>query len=278
MIYSAVNYMGSKRRLLKQILHLFPKNINTFYDLFAGSLIVDLNVKAKNYIINDLSSPMIELFSFLSHLKEQELNTLMLQAASLSNEEIFYKIRTNYNNNPNPRDLFLLITNSFNGIPRWNKSGKYNMPYASQKRLTSSYYHNKETKLRSCVSQLQKMNINMKNTNYNSVIDFSALKENDFVYLDPPYYGTDATYNRESHWDEMQEKQIYCFLEKLLNNNINFAYSNVLTHRNFTNPFLQKFIAEHTNDIKVYHLNISYGNSTYHTKKGNSDEILLTNY
>ena len=51
MIYSAINYMGSKRRLLAQIKPLLPTNINTFYDLFSGSLIVDLNIEAQNMLL-----------------------------------------------------------------------------------------------------------------------------------------------------------------------------------------------------------------------------------
>ena len=53
MIKSPINYMGSKRRLLKQILPLFPDNIDTFYDLFAGGGIVSLNTQAKQVYYND---------------------------------------------------------------------------------------------------------------------------------------------------------------------------------------------------------------------------------
>lgn len=38
--------MGGKRRLLKQLLPLFPKDINTLYDLFAGGGTISLNTKA----------------------------------------------------------------------------------------------------------------------------------------------------------------------------------------------------------------------------------------
>lgn len=35
-IKSPLNYIGGKYRLLKQILPLFPANIDTFVDLFSG--------------------------------------------------------------------------------------------------------------------------------------------------------------------------------------------------------------------------------------------------
>lgn len=33
---SPLNYVGGKYKLLPQLLPLFPKQINTFYDLFGG--------------------------------------------------------------------------------------------------------------------------------------------------------------------------------------------------------------------------------------------------
>lgn len=58
MYKSPMNYLGNKYKLLEQILPLFPKNIDTFVDLFAGGLDVSLNTIAKNYIINDSCMPM----------------------------------------------------------------------------------------------------------------------------------------------------------------------------------------------------------------------------
>lgn len=44
MIKSPLNYIGGKYKLLPQILPLFPEQINTFVDLFAGGLDVSINV------------------------------------------------------------------------------------------------------------------------------------------------------------------------------------------------------------------------------------------
>jgi site-specific DNA-adenine methylase len=52
-IKSPLNYIGGKYKLLEQILPLFPKEIKTFIDLFAGGCNVGLNVKAEKIICND---------------------------------------------------------------------------------------------------------------------------------------------------------------------------------------------------------------------------------
>ena len=48
-----LNYTGGKHKLLPQILPLFPKEINTFVDLFCGGGNVTVNVEAKRIIGND---------------------------------------------------------------------------------------------------------------------------------------------------------------------------------------------------------------------------------
>ena len=45
-----LNYTGGKHKLLSQILPLFPKEINTFVDLFCGGGNVTVNVEAKRII------------------------------------------------------------------------------------------------------------------------------------------------------------------------------------------------------------------------------------
>ena len=52
-IKSPLNYIGGKYKLLPQIIPLFPREINTFVDLFVGGANVAINVNAKNIVCND---------------------------------------------------------------------------------------------------------------------------------------------------------------------------------------------------------------------------------
>ena len=50
-IISPIFYMGNKKKLImKGLIDLFPKDINMFVDLFSGSAVVSMNVKANIYI------------------------------------------------------------------------------------------------------------------------------------------------------------------------------------------------------------------------------------
>ena len=48
--------MGNKYKLLPQLQPLFPKNIDTLYDLFGGSGCISANINAKKIIYNEIKT------------------------------------------------------------------------------------------------------------------------------------------------------------------------------------------------------------------------------
>jgi adenine-specific DNA-methyltransferase len=149
-IKSPINYMGSKRRLLSQLLpELQQDNIDTFFDLFAGAGNVSLNIKARYHIWNDLSTPLVQMFKDLSTLNTLQFEALKSTSLDLTNKDEFLKLRADYNSGYFEYDfdksisLYLLIIASFNGLPRFNKAFEYNMPYANSERVNKRYLENK---------------------------------------------------------------------------------------------------------------------------------------
>lgn len=277
--------MGSKRRLLKVILPMFPRNIDTFYDLFAGGLVVGLNVKAKHYVANDICTSLIKMFNDLGNLNKVKLDSLLPMSKQLQDKDKFLQLRKDYNsgvfkdNFSKSITLYLLIISSFIGLPRFNSKNEYNMPWCNKERLNDSYYQTKNKDLSIYTKHIKAQDYTFTSKNYSDVFNFSKLKPNDFVYLDPPYRITTATYNdgkRNTAWGEVDDKQLFSFIEKLDQAGVKFAMSNVLSHRGQTNQILKDWI--NTHPLYVYHLDMNYSNSTYHTKTGKSDEILVTNY
>lgn len=97
-IDSPVSYWGSKRRLLKQLLPLFPKDIETFYDLFCGSLSVSLNVNAKKIIANDLDKNIYNILRLIQDDKNlYEKIIAFLYYFPINNSEEYIKLRNLYN-------------------------------------------------------------------------------------------------------------------------------------------------------------------------------------
>ena len=60
---SPIFYMGNKKKLIKKgLIELFPKDINTMVDLFAGSSIVSMNTLANKYVISDTDVNLVSLY------------------------------------------------------------------------------------------------------------------------------------------------------------------------------------------------------------------------
>ena len=102
MIKSPMNYVGGKYKLLPQILPLFPKNIETFVDLFCGGFNVGINVEAKNIVANDICLPVIEVYKGIQkegmpNALNKVKNTIKEFGLSKTNEEGFKAIRDFYN-------------------------------------------------------------------------------------------------------------------------------------------------------------------------------------
>ena len=50
-VKSPLNYVGGKYKLLKELIPLFPKEINTFVDLFGGGFNVGINATANKKVM-----------------------------------------------------------------------------------------------------------------------------------------------------------------------------------------------------------------------------------
>ena len=71
---SPIFYMGAKRRLIRKgLIDLFPKNIDRYYEPFAGSCIVAMNVKANNYYLNDIDKHLYALYQMFKSYEAWEL-------------------------------------------------------------------------------------------------------------------------------------------------------------------------------------------------------------
>lgn len=278
---SPLNYIGGKYRLLPQILPLFPSAINNFVDLFSGGANVGINVNAKIHHLNDMNYHVNEMFRYFSQQNaddlvkaiETRINEFQL---SKTNEEGYLKFREQYNRNQNPLDLYILISYSYNYQIRFNNSMQFNNPFGRDR---SHFSENMRNNLIKFVKRLNILNIKFTD-NYFTDLDFSHLKEGDFVYLDPPYLITTGSYNDGNrgfkNWGESEELLMYQLMDKLTKQNVRYALSNVIDHKGKSNDLLKSFIKN--NNVTVHYLNFNYNNASYNSKAQGSTEILLTNY
>jgi DNA adenine methylase Dam len=273
-IKSPLNYVGGKYKLLKEIIPLLPDDINTFIDLFGGGFNVGINVNANKITYNDLENHVVEL---LKYLKENNVDKLLEEIDSLidkyklskENAEGYLELREYYNEgNDSPMLFYTLLCYSFNNQIRFNSKGQYNMPFGKNR---SSFNPTLRQKFINFVEELHSKDCSFYNLSFDK-FEFDKLNNNDFVYCDPPYYNSVATYNENGGWTEENERILLEKLDELNQRGIRFALSNNLKYENL-------LLDEWKNKYNVHYLNGDYSNCNYQKKDKSKDiEVLITNY
>lgn len=302
LIQSPLNYTGGKYKLLPQLLPLFPQNIDIFVDLFCGGANVGVNVKSNKTILNDTNDNLTLLFSMFKNLGDDFLPLVdeIIEKYQLSqsskygydyyncdsntglapyNKDKFLKLRDDFNNSKDIgyyhyAMLYTLILYSFNNQIRFNSNGHFNLPVGKR-----DYNEKMKQKLQKFIDRLKGKDYKFSNLDFRD-FDISTLNSNSFVYADPPYLITCATYNEQGGWNEADEHDLLDFLNDLHKNNIKFALSNVLRSKGKENSILIDWTQRNSDKYKVINLNYSYNNSNYQTKNKNeiTEEVLIINY
>lgn len=277
-IKSPLNYTGGKYKLLPQIIPLFPEKINIFYDVFGGGLNVGLNVKSDKIVYNDTLSEVVDM---LRLFKEVDIDILLNSIDNVIkeyhlgkyNKQGYLDLRLQYNSLKNHEVfkfessilLYVLICHSFSNQIRFNSNREFNVPFGKGR---SSFNPTLRDKFIHFVTSLKEKNITF------LCHDFKDLKvpKYAFVYCDPPYLNSTATYNEKGGWNCDKELELLKFLDDLDNEGIKFALSNNLKYENH---ILIDWIEKNKDTYKVHYLNADYRNCNYQKK---DIEVLITNY
>lgn len=306
MIQSPLNYTGGKFKLLPQILPLFPKNINTFVDLFCGGCNVGINIDCESVIYNDLDENLLYLYNTIKNLDKQSvfewiyeiINTYGLSLVSDKgydyykcdsskglggyNKERFLRLRADFNEKKKKGNydyyyyvmLYVIIVYAFNNQIRFNSNGEFNLPVGKR-----DFNKKMQQKLSDFIDKIKEQNCKFTCLDFRE-FDIDTLGNNDFVYVDPPYLITCATYNEQGGWSETDEKDLLRFLDSLNEKGLRFALSNVLRSKGKENTILIEWLNKNKDKYRAVSLNYSYSNSNYQTKDktSNSEEVLIINY
>ena len=302
-VQSPLNYTGGKYKLLPQILPLFPEDIGLFVDLFCGGCNVGINQKSSRAVFNDRDHRLISLYQTLQQTEERGVfsyieKTIAHYCLSRTaeygydrygcssnsglgkyNKEKYLQLREDFNKkDPADKDYYLmmyvLILFSFNNQIRFNQSGEFNLPVGKR-----DFNSRMEKKLSKFIRRIHNMDYTFTNLDFRD-FPLEELEADSFIYADPPYLITCATYNERSGWGEQDERDLLEFLDRADRRGIRFALSNVMKSKGKTNSILMDWAKENKGRYRVIHLDYDYGNSNYQTKNkgGKADEVLIVNY
>jgi DNA adenine methylase len=272
-----IKWAGGKRSIMKSLLDNFPDEFNDYHEPFAGGLSVCIELfntqklKDKKVFIADFMQPLINLYNVVKlscvdlivELKKKEYANNL--TSFTEKRELFntYKLQDEVVDPICYAALFVYLNRTcFNGMYRENGKGLYNIPFGKQVNPTIC---NEESLIRFA---------EMLNTNdvYLSCCDYSAtlqnMKQGDFVYMDPPYYGTFTGYNKDG-FGEQQQKELKETFDNLTAKGCKVALSNSNS----------EFIRDLYKDYKQVVINVKRViNSKADNRKDTKTELLILNY
>ena len=303
LIQSPLNYTGGKFKLLPQILPHFPQDIDCFVDLFCGGGNVGINSQCNKVIFNDNNSLLRYMFGTFKNMDKEatfEIIDGIIERYGLSNtdkygyeyygcnssdglakynSQAYLRLRDDFNHTTNIDynyyiTLYVLIVYAFNNQIRFNRKGEFNLPPGKR-----DFNSKMREKLSSFIDRLKSGDYKFESCDFKELPN-ADWNDRTFVYADPPYLITCATYNEQDGWNETLERELLQYLDNLHERGIRFALSNVLNSKGKTNHILMDWVNANIGQYRVIYLDYTYSNSSYQTKDRTSktDEVLIVNY
>ncbi|MBI2671929.1 DNA adenine methylase [Candidatus Woesearchaeota archaeon] len=270
-IPTIVKWAGGKKQLIEQLKEFFPEKIDRYFEPFVGGgavlFYVLQNFNPKETVISDINEELINCYKVIKYNVEDLILKLQFHRKHHS-KDYYYNIREL---KPEilsdieraSRTIYLNKT-CFNGLYRVNSRGQFNVPIGSYK--NPQIFSEQELRF---ISKLLK-NVKIKVMSFEKILDF--VKQEDFVYFDPPYYPLEkgksfTSYTKEKFLEKEQEKLKEIFKE------LNKKRCNVMLSNSDT-IFIK-------NLYKEFNINIVKANRMINcdaTKRGKINEIIITNY
>lgn len=289
-------YVGDKYKLMPQLKELFPENISTYIEPFAGGGSSFLNTNAKKYIVNDIDYYVIALHKCLSSYSdkpEEFMNKLysLINQYGLScsyrgitvpeslkrkyvktyyshyNKEAYNNMKNDYNFSYDNVLLYLLLIYGFNHMIRFNSSGKFNLPVGNV-----DFNKNVYNAIKYYLKFMSERDVEFYNEDFMDFLNQLEFDENSYIYLDPPYLISGSEYNK--YWNEEEEKRMCNFLDVLNDRGVRFGITNLINHKGKCNETFKKWSENYT----IYNIDSNYISFNDNTIKETSKEIFVTNY
>lgn len=200
-ILPCVRWAGGKKYMTHEIISMFPRRMNSYYEPFVGggSVLFALlaHKQAGTIAVNgsiyasDVNRGLIEMFNTI----QRNVEPLIQELAAIDNgymgevderESYYYAMRTVYNNLSDEEKysvkgtaLFIFLNRTCFGGLFWESRDGFNVPYGHYTKVPVYSADN----LRN-ISVLIR-DVTFRHNSYRDSL--SGVREGDFVYMDPPY-------------------------------------------------------------------------------------------
>lgn len=256
MLIPPIKCQGKKTKLVSHIKELYSKltlDNSVYYEPFMGSGIVGFNIEPERAIFSDNNPYIIKFYNSIKS-NEIDLDTIRIfleeEGKKLleSGKDYYNLVRDRFNKDGNILDFLFLNRCCFNGLMRFNRNGKFNVPYCKKDDKLSSDYIDK------IIDQVKKVKELLDRhpdwqficSDWKNIV--KDAKEEDIIYCDPPYLGLFSTYYTE--YDINNEKELQDFLNNICNSK--WIYSSWKENKDKTNEFILDLIGKY-DSIDIEH-------------------------
>ncbi len=217
-----VKYRGGKSREIPHILKHIPEYEGKYFEPFFGGGALYFYLEPKKSVINDINSKLMDFYfgvkndfenlqRELSEIGEiykvnrkqfEELKKLTPEKRVMDNNEtLYYQIREMFNDISEKKYseallYFFINKTAYSGMIRYNAKGEFNVPYGRYANLNTTLVTASHSRLLS--------NTKIYNLDYKNI--FEMAKEDDFMFLDPPYDCVFSDYGNVEHKDGFNEE------------------------------------------------------------------------
>lgn len=267
-----IPYQGSKRALAPSIGTFLPSTIKTFYEPFAGSAAMTIYVAhhgiAKRFIISDSLPDIIDLWDqIINDPKEMAKRYREVWLGQKEgNTNYFNEVRERYNNQKDPIDLLYLICRCVKNAIRFNAKGNFTQS-VDKRRLGMS--PDKMELAAYAVSGLLKGRVDLRKGDWlDTTID---AKEADFVYMDPPYFGTSQGRDKR-YFQQLSIDRLIEGLNSLNSRNLRYAlsYDGTTGDKTYAPPL--------PNELNLNQIHLHAGRSSQSTLSGLKEDTIESLY
>lgn len=257
--------------LIKSNVSLSEESI--WIEPFMGSGVVGFNIAPTTAIFADTNPHII---AFYNQIKEGKITSYRVrdfleregEILSKNGSAYYYEVRERFNQEHDPLDFLFLNRSCFNGMIRFNKDFKFNVPYGHKPQRFSKAYITKIVNQVAHVEDLLKTNSwTFLCQSFEQTIRLAD--DNSFIYCDPPYIGRHVDYY--DSWNEESEMNLY---HELAASNAKFMLS-TWDHNDYRkNEYIEKIwcFCNKTTQEHFYHVGAKEAN------RNPMIEALLTNF
>jgi DNA adenine methylase len=175
-----IKWSGGKGDEISHFLKYIPKEYDTYLEPFIGGGSVFFHINPLKAVISDVHQ---ELIHFYKNIKKDNATTIYdFMNTHPNDEKTYYEVRDTMDINctlDNAKRFYYLRKTCFRGMLRYNKSGKFNIPYGKYSKINYNDLLNKDY-----IELFKRTEI------YNKGFEYIFKKfnnSNNFMFLDPPY-------------------------------------------------------------------------------------------